>query len=85
LIAFGCKKILFKLDNNGFGFELNLDDILKCIDADFTKFTNDMFLQFCILSGCDYTESIKSVGTTKAYKIVNEYKDYKTVRQSNKI
>jgi exonuclease 1 len=31
-----------------------------------------MFLSMCILSGCDYLESIKGIGIKKAFKFINE-------------
>jgi len=34
-----------------------------------------MLLTMCILSGCDYLESIKGIGFKKAYKLVHEHGD----------
>jgi 5'-3' exonuclease len=31
-----------------------------------------MFLIMCIISGCDYLDSIKGIGFKKAYKLVSE-------------
>ena len=38
----------------------------------FRTFTLDMLLVACILSGCDYLESIKGIGFKKAHKLVYE-------------
>lgn len=35
-------------------------------------FTHDMFMTCCIMSGCDYIDSIKGVGFKKAYRLVYE-------------
>jgi 5'-3' exonuclease len=37
-----------------------------------TQFTTDMLLKTCILSGCDYLESVKGIGFKKALKLVKE-------------
>ena len=34
-----------------------------------------MLLTMCILSGCDYLDSIKGIGFKKAYKLVNDLGD----------
>ena len=34
-----------------------------------------MILTMCILSGCDYLDSIKGIGFKKAYKLVHEHGD----------
>ncbi len=38
----------------------------------FKTFTSEMLLSMCILSGCDYLESIKGIGFKKAHKLVYE-------------
>jgi exonuclease-1 len=41
-------------------------------EANFKDFSLDMLLTTCILSGCDYLESIKGIGFKKAHKLVKE-------------
>ena len=77
LIAFGVKHLLFKLNNDGVGQEINLNNLQYVEDMDFSKFTQDMFLTTCILSGCDYLKSIKGIGFKTAHKFV---KDHTTLR-----
>lgn len=38
----------------------------------FRTFTLDMLLITCILSGCDYLDSIKGIGFKKAHRLVYE-------------
>ena len=38
----------------------------------FKDFTHEMFLTACILSGCDYIDSIKGIGLQKAVKLVDD-------------
>lgn len=72
LLAFGVKKCLFKMDKNGQGFEVDLDDLKLVEEMNFRNFTLDMLLITCVLSGCDYLESIKGIGFKKAHKLVYE-------------
>jgi flap endonuclease-1 len=37
------------------------------------QFTYDEFIDFCILSGCDYTTRIKNIGVVTAYKFIKNY------------
>lgn len=88
LLAFGCEKVLFKLDmESGNGIEIDLANLKHCKDFDFTLFNHDKFLQFCILAGCDYFK-LRGVGQKTAYQAVKERNSYKEtlrlLRQSNK-
>lgn len=70
LLCFGVTRCFFKMDNLGNGQEVDLDDLkkVKC----FKRFNHDMFMTACILSGCDYLDSIKGIGFKKAVKLVDE-------------
>lgn len=37
--------------------------------------TQDEFIDFCILLGCDYTATIRNVGPSKAYELITEHKN----------
>lgn len=75
LLAFGVKRCFFKMDNMGQGFEINLDELHLVEEINLKTFTHDMLLITCILSGCDYLESIKGIGLKKAHKLVYEARD----------
>uniref|UniRef100_A0A2K6WJ54 Exonuclease 1 n=1 Tax=Onchocerca volvulus TaxID=6282 RepID=A0A2K6WJ54_ONCVO len=68
LIAFGCEKIIFKMDPTGSCviFEQNL--LPKCLcKALAENFDFDKFRRICILSGCDYLQAgLPGVGLNKA-------------------
>ncbi|KJE96762.1 flap endonuclease 1-B [Capsaspora owczarzaki ATCC 30864] len=49
--------------------EFNLDRALEGL-----KLTMEQFVDLCILLGCDYCESIKGIGPTRAYALIQEYK-----------
>ena len=72
LLAFGVKKCFFKMDRSGQGFEINMDELPLVDEINFRTFTQDMLLITCILSGCDYLESIKGIGFKKAHRLVYE-------------
>jgi exonuclease-1 len=75
LLAFGVRRCMFKMDKSGQGFEINLDRLEEVEELNFRHFTQEMLLTTCIISGCDYIDSIKGIGLKKAHKLVYEYGD----------
>lgn len=65
-MTFGCKRIL-KTNINNKITEINLDKIL----SDF-KMSYESFVDFCILSGCDYTDTINKIGPISAFNIIKK-------------
>lgn len=68
LILYGCKKIIYKLDNQSGSCVLYQRSRLgKCIpgreELEFEKFR-----RICIMSGCDYLKNIQGVGLMTAKK-----------------
>ncbi|KAG2220590.1 hypothetical protein INT45_002612 [Circinella minor] len=49
--------------------EIHLDKALEGLEMDKNQFTD-----LCILLGCDYVDSIKGVGPTRAYSLIKEHK-----------
>lgn len=73
--------IITKLTDNGEVVEYTLQSILNGNKTDkFWKqmkvMTNTMFIQGCIMSGCDYLKSIDGIGTNKAFKLLQKYHMY---------
>lgn len=48
--------------------EVDLQRALEQLDL-----SMEAFLDFCILSGCDYTDTISGVGSITAIQLVKEY------------
>ncbi|KAG8222761.1 hypothetical protein J437_LFUL007836 [Ladona fulva] len=71
LILFGCVRVVFKLDLCGSGLEVVQDRLHLGMGVPPEKFSMDRFRQMCILSGCDYLESLPGIGLAKAKKFVN--------------
>nr|QYA18852.1 flap endonuclease-1 [Clandestinovirus] len=42
-------------------------------------FSDDEFIDFCVLMGCDYTEKIKNIGPANALKFIKEHKNIETI------
>ncbi|KAJ1547891.1 hypothetical protein HK096_009770, partial [Nowakowskiella sp. JEL0078] len=66
LLVFGCRRVLFKLEADGTGIEINLSDLHKI--PEFRGWTHEKFRQMCILSGCDYLSSPEGFGIKTALK-----------------
>jgi len=49
-----------------------MKNLNKCSEMSFDSFDADLFLTTCIMSGCDYLESIKGIGFKKAHKYVTK-------------
>ncbi|ERN14927.1 hypothetical protein AMTR_s00032p00193160 [Amborella trichopoda] len=61
LIPFGCSRIIFKMDKFGQGVEFLYSSLAKNKELNFTAFTRQMLLEMCILSGCDYLQSLQDL------------------------
>lgn len=75
LLAYGCEKVFFKMDSKGYGYEVDIRNIGLITKPSFCSFTREDFVKTCILSGCDYIESIKGVGFKKAHKYMQKMKE----------
>jgi flap endonuclease-1 len=66
-LTFGCEKII-------------KTSINKIVEIDTRKvlenfcMTQEMFIDFCILSGCDYSDTIASVGPVTSFNMIKQHK-----------
>nr|XP_058934969.1 exonuclease 1 isoform X2 [Kogia breviceps] len=67
LLAFGCKKVILKMDQFGNGLEVDQARLGMCKQLG-DVFTEEKFRYMCILSGCDYLSSLRGIGLAKACK-----------------
>jgi exonuclease-1 len=72
LACYGCKKIFTKMDQYGSGVEVDLGKLGTC--SGFGDFKDDMFLDMCILSGCDYVDSVPGVGLKTGQKLIKRWR-----------
>lgn len=70
LILFGCNKILFKLQLDGRCLLFESEKLHMTISASQEKFSFEKFRRICILSGCDYLNSLHGIGLSKARKFM---------------
>ncbi|XP_020528471.1 exonuclease 1 isoform X2 [Amborella trichopoda] len=79
LIPFGCSRIIFKMDKFGQGVEFLYSSLAKNKELNFTAFTRQMLLEMCILSGCDYLQSLQGMGIKRAYSLIQKFKSHEKV------
>lgn len=79
LIPFGCHRIIFKMDKYGQGVEFQNSRLQQNKDISFVGFTNEMLLEMCIFSGCDYQQSLPGMGLKRAHALITKFKSYDKV------
>lgn len=85
LILFGSKRILFKLDLMGSCVMINADKLHLAMGCPSDKFTMEKFRYMCIISGCDYVESLPGIGLIKACKFMLKTEETDMTRALDKI
>ncbi|XP_060676493.1 exonuclease 1 isoform X1 [Ziziphus jujuba] len=79
LIPFGCPRIIYKMDKFGQAVEFRYSKLELNKELSFAGFTKQMFLEMCILSGCDYLQSLPGMGIKKAHAFVKKFTSYEKV------
>ena len=84
MLAFGCPRVLTKLDAQGFGRLIERDKLQHArmderdgghpLFAPWAEWDAGRFLELCILAGCDYLESMHGVGIKSAYSLLRKHK-----------
>ena len=71
ILTFGAKKLLRNISSSKKNeiVEYDLEKILNEL-----QYTNEQFIDLCILLGCDYVEHIDGIGIKKAKEIIDEFK-----------
>ena len=86
LIAFGCPKIILKMNASSHGkvFDYNVFKNEKNIDSwdeklkTLQSLNRDEFLNVCIMAGCEYLKSIDRIGLKV---VLNNIKKFKTCEE----
>lgn len=80
VLAYGCSFMIHNINFEDSTFvEIDYNEILKKL-----KLTCDEFLDFCILCGTDYNETIPNIDIEKAYKLIYEFKSIENIYENNK-
>lgn len=72
-------QIIYKMDKYGQGMEFRYSNLHQNRDLSFTGFSKQMVLEMCILSGCDYLQSLPGMGLKKAHALLKKFKKYDKV------
>lgn len=75
LLVFGCKRVLFKMEANGSCQEVRLEDLGRVEKMDLSLWNEDRFALMCVLSGCDYVNSLPGIGLKNAFQLVKSGKN----------
>ncbi|EQC40377.1 hypothetical protein SDRG_02276 [Saprolegnia diclina VS20] len=84
-LPFGCSTVLFKMDQAGHVDEIQLSNLAKNKGLSFVGFNDDMFLDMCIMSGCDYVASIPGLGVKKSHGLLQRYGSWRKVVRALRI
>ncbi|XP_077990626.1 uncharacterized protein LOC144444945 [Glandiceps talaboti] len=68
LVAFGCSKIVVKMDLNGNGLEVDNSKLNKIMNMG-SRYSFEKFRYMCIAAGCDYLPSLPNIGLKRACKV----------------
>ncbi|KAI5819502.1 PIN domain-like protein [Pyronema omphalodes] len=79
LLVFGVKSLITKLNQFGECVEFNREKLTGCKEVSFVGWTQDQFRWMCILSGCDYLDSVPGMGLKTAHRMLKRYKDVEKV------
>ncbi|GFP91242.1 exonuclease 1 [Phtheirospermum japonicum] len=79
LIAFGCPRIIYKMDKFGQGVEFKNEMLQYNKELNLVGFNQMMLLEMCILSGCDYLQSLPGMGLKKAHALIKKFKNHQNV------
>jgi 5'-3' exonuclease len=82
LLAYGCKRVLYKMNHNFEADEIRLEHLAQVRESgvSFAHWNHEMFVRMCILSGCDFVASPNGVGVKKAHKLVHSNRTLPSVR-----
>ena len=76
LLAYGCPRVLFKVDANGDADEIALADLPNCRELSFAGWTHDLFQQMCVMAGCDFVKAVPGIGIKKAHTHIRRTRDF---------
>ncbi|OIR56838.1 MAG: exonuclease 1-like protein [Amphiamblys sp. WSBS2006] len=81
-IVWGCKEILFDLDDQGNGMKFCSLQSLDYEKLDLKDMIHEEFVRMCILAGCDYLKRIPKIRKTTPYSLFKKNKIFKNVKMA---
>jgi len=73
------------MDKFGQGVQFQYSMLQKNKELNFEGFNRQMLLEMCILSGCDYLQSLPGMGLKKAHASIKRFKSYDKVRMVDRV
>ncbi|XP_039155402.1 exonuclease 1 isoform X2 [Eucalyptus grandis] len=77
LVAFGCPRIIFRMDDSGRGHEFKDSKLLE--HPKLNGFTQQTFLELCVLRGCDYLRPLNNMNWHIVLEKFQKYGTYDKV------
>jgi exonuclease-1 len=86
MMAFGCPAVLYKMDSAGNGRLLRRDRLLELSDlsargdsearlfSPWSEWDDRLFLELCVLAGCDYLPSLPGFGIKSAHRALKVHR-----------
>ncbi|KAF9947334.1 Rad2 nuclease [Mortierella alpina] len=74
LLVFGCKRVIFKLDQYGAGIEILNENLSLVQEVSFHEWSMTEIRHMCILAGCDYLPSIPGMGLKTSQRLIRRFK-----------
>lgn len=72
-IVYGCPKLITNCKDK----TIKRKDIISIFDYEKIisglSITHDQFIEFCVLCGCDYCDSVPKIGNVSALKLIKQY------------
>ena len=68
------------MDKSGDGQEVQLADLSRCREISLAGFTQTMFLEMCIMAGCDFLKAITGIGIKKAHNVIKRMRSFDKAR-----
>ena len=76
LLAYGCPTVFFKLDKTGNGEEIALADLPLCRELSFVGWSHDLFVELCVMAGCDFAKALPGIGVKKAHAALRRTRSF---------
>jgi len=76
LLAYGCPRVLYKMGKDGFGEEICLERLPLCKPLSLVGFSQQMLLEMCVMSGCDFLPNLKGIGPKKAHALMKRFRHF---------
>lgn len=78
-LVYGCRRVLFKLNKDGYAQEIIRRALGANTDLSFLSFTDTQFKLMCCLAGCDYVVKLQNIGLITAHKLVQKHQTFEKI------